>query len=169
MTPSIAEPQARVTTLVVCLGNEHRGDDGFGPLVAQCLGARPAPATKVITHRGDALSLIDLWSGCDCVILVDAIDVECAPGTVLRFDLSEHTVPLEFGGTSSHALGPGGSIEIARALALLPPRIEVIAVAAHDFGVGTPVSPQLSAQVEAVARLVRAMIGERHDRAEPGS
>ena len=157
------------TTLVICLGNEHRGDDGFGPLAARRLTAELGSAARVVDHRGDALALIDLWHGCDHVILVDAIAVECAPGTVLCFDLSEHTIPLEFGGTSSHALGPGGSVEIARALGILPRRIDVVAVAADDFDIGDPVSPAVAAQVEPVVRTVRAMIGEEHERVEPGS
>lgn len=164
MTAPSTDCRPRVSTLVICLGNEQRGDDGLGPLVARRLEEEPDPAADVIVHRGDALALIDLWKGRDCVILVDAIAIECAPGSVLRFDLSEHTIPLEFGGTSSHALGPGGSVEIARALGILPRRIEVVAVAADDFDIGDPVSPAVAAQVEPVVRTVRAMIEEEHER-----
>jgi hydrogenase maturation protease len=163
------DSKPRATALVICLGNEHRGDDGFGPLVARRLAEEAGLGAKVVDHRGDALALIDLWHGCNHVVLVDAIALECAPGTVLTFDLSEHTIPLEFGGTSSHALGPGGSVEIARALGILPRRIEVVAVAADDFDIGDPVSPPVAAQVEPVVRTVRAMIGEEHERVAPES
>lgn len=148
-------------TLVVCLGNDCRGDDGFGPLVAQRLGKRVGANVEVIAHEGDALSLLDLWQDCGRVILVDAIAIDRAPGTVLHFDLSGAPIPLELGGASTHALGPGGAIEIARILGQLPRRLEIVAVAGSDFGAGTRISAAVAAQVDAVAREIRHMIQDR--------
>lgn len=149
---------ATATALVVCLGNEHRGDDGFGPRVAHCLHAGPPVGARVVAHRGDALALIDLWDGCERVILVDAIAASLTPGTVLRFDVSRERAPFELGAPSSHALGAGGAIELARALGRLPRRVEVVAVVAGCYGMGDAPGAEVAAQVEPVARTVRAMI-----------
>ena len=67
------------TMLIACLGNEHRGDDGFGLLVARRLGAGTRHV-RVLAHGGDALSLIDAWRGVDRVVIVDAIAADLAPG-----------------------------------------------------------------------------------------
>jgi hydrogenase maturation protease len=154
----MTEPAANATTLVICLGNEDRGDDGFGPCVARRLGATPAPGARVIEHNGDALAMIDLWNGCERVIVVDAIAADCEPGTVLRFDLSRERSPFELEGTSTHALGAGGAVELARALGMLPRRVDVVAVAAGNFALGTQPAEEVAAQVDEVARTVRAMI-----------
>src|SRR5512140_2678642 len=122
--PCNREATPCATTLIVCLGNEFRGDDGFGLLVAEHLGGRVGHA-KVIAHHGDALALSDAWRGFDRVIFVDAIAAPEPPGTIRGFDLRSSSAPLELGGTSTHARGPGGVVEMARALDELPARIDV--------------------------------------------
>jgi hydrogenase maturation protease len=168
--PSIpASPAPQATILVACLGNEHRGDDAFGLLVARRLGAGTARA-KILAHRGDALSLIDAWRGVDHVIIVDAIASPHPPGTILEFDVSTIPAPLETGGTSSHALGPGGAIAMAHALGDLPARVDVLAVAGRDFAVGAGVSPEVAARVDTVVERIHAMVGEfTADRPSKGS
>ena len=48
--------------LVIGVGNPLRGDDAFGPRVAQGLAARGVPA---VVHDADGLGLIHLWAGHD--------------------------------------------------------------------------------------------------------
>ena len=158
MPPSTAcaESNSRTRTLVICLGNEHRGDDAFGPRVARCLGSTLEPAARVVAHRGDELALIELWRDQDRVILVDAIAIDRPPGTILHFDVSHGAAPLELGGASTHALGAGGAIEIARALGQLPGKFEIIAVAGSRFDLGAPLTPEVASGVDTVVRQLRS-------------
>jgi hydrogenase maturation protease len=144
--------------LVVCLGNQHRGDDAFGVLVARQLD-HELPRANVLVHGGEPLALIDAWRGFDHVILVDAISTTHPPGTVLEFDLSTTPAPPELVAASTHALGPFAVIEMARALGELPARVDVIAVSGHDFTMGAAVSPAVSTSVGPIARKIREMAG----------
>lgn len=142
-------------SLVVCFGNPQRGDDAFGPVVAEVLKARAAFGAEVTVMRDDALALLDAWGGHEHVVVVDAISIDRAPGTLLHFDVSDVAVPAEFGASSTHTLGPAGAIEIARALGELPARVEILAAVGDDFEHGRPLSPPLEAAVErAVERIV---------------
>ena len=149
-----------MSTLVVGVGNEYRGDDGFGIAVADALGTSLAPYAEVTMVRGDGLSLLDLWDGYHRVIIVDAVAVDRPPGTVLAFDVSETGLPTELSGTSTHALGPAGAVEMARNLGTLPPRVEILAAAGACFETGAPMSAPLRAVVAAVAERIAAMVTE---------
>jgi hydrogenase maturation protease len=161
--------RARGRALVLCLGNEHRGDDALGPRVARRLGGS-VHGVPVVEHRGDALDLIDLWNGCETVVLVDAVAAAREPGTLIRFDLARAPAPVPLGGTSTHALGAGGAIEMARALGRLPARVEVIGVAGGSFAIGASISPAVAARVDEVAEEVRRIVAScapQNDTAAP--
>lgn len=144
--------------LVVCLGNEHRGDDAVGLLVADQL--KEEPAIDVVAHRGDGLALIELWCDRQRVILVDAITIDRAPGSLLYFDVSNQAIDLELGGASTHAFGPGGAIELARTLGQLPERVEIVAVAARHFAIGASPTEAVTAAVPMAAQRVRELLRE---------
>ena len=89
------------------VGNSMRGDDGAGPLLAELLEAQPAAGWVVVngeaspenyTHRVRALTP-------DRVLIVDAADMELAPGDVRLLDedcvadyflITTHAIPLNF-------------------------------------------------------------------------
>jgi hydrogenase maturation protease len=164
-----AEGHSRARTMVICLGNEHRGDDALGPRVALRLGERVGGA-PVVAHRGNELDLLDLWDGCKNVVLVDALAVAGEAGTVVRFDLARRSVPVDLGAASTHALGPGGVIEVARALGRLPARVELVGVAAGTFAIGAPMTTAVEDRLDEVVEEVRRIVescGGQDDTAAP--
>jgi hydrogenase 3 maturation protease len=96
-----------VNGVVFTVGNNMRGDDGAGPLLAELLEASPAPGWTLVdgeaspenhTHRVRALAP-------DRVLIVDAADMELAPGEVRLLDedcvaehflVTTHAIPLNF-------------------------------------------------------------------------
>ena len=70
--------------LVAGIGNIFLGDDGFGVEVANRLAAEPMPAGSEVADfgiRGVHLAY-ELLEGYDGVVLVDAVAMGEAPGTV---------------------------------------------------------------------------------------
>jgi hydrogenase maturation protease len=137
-----------VRALVIACGNRDRGDDAAGLLVAAALEEAAVP---VVVHRGDGLGLLELFRGQEHVVLVDALASPSAPGTVRRFEASDGPLGVELGGTSTHAFGPGGAIELARALGQLPARLEVYTIAGARFGIGDQPAPAVRAAARQVA------------------
>ena len=82
----------RALALVAGIGNPDRGDDGFGPTVAQRLRGRAPFTVRVVERSGDALALIEEWNGIPFVIVIDAAAAISQPGRVHRLDLDDHAL-----------------------------------------------------------------------------
>lgn len=145
------------SALVIGIGNPLRGDDAFGPRVAEGLAARGIPA---VTHQGDGLGLIHLWEGRSPVHLVDAARSDELPGRLWRLELGAEALPAELTGATSHRVGVAEAVELARALDRLPERLVVHAVAARAFDFGEAMTPAVEAMVEVLVQAVAAELGD---------
>ncbi|MFE7172896.1 hydrogenase maturation protease [Streptomyces sp. NPDC057616] len=144
---------------VIGVGNEFRRDDGVGWAVLARLRERAArrplpPGTVPAVCDGDPGRLIGLWEDADLAVVVDAAHAH--PGTPGRV----HRLELDAGHlaqpptTSSHGLGLGEAVELARALGRLPRHLVVYAVEGADSSLGTGLSPAVAAAVEPLTRTV---------------
>ncbi|MFO8151172.1 MAG: hydrogenase maturation protease [Trueperaceae bacterium] len=161
-----------MSTLVVGVGNDDRGDDGLGPLAARLLAetlappraegraeaggdhAGPPPGVQVIPWTGDPLGLLDRWDGVDRLVLIDAVVSGAAPGTTRRY--GPDAPFARTAEASTHGLGIAEALALGRALGRLPGRIEVWGIEAVEFAAGAPLTPAVA---EAVLALV-ARLGE---------
>lgn len=141
---------------VIGLGNPDRGDDGAGRAVARWLAGRLPPEVEILERGGEAADLLDCLEGAAAVYLVDASAPAGAPGQVRRFDAAAAPLPAESFAFSTHGLGLGEAVELARALGSLPPRCIVYAIEGQDFAPGAPLSPAVAdAVAEAGGKLSR--------------
>jgi hydrogenase maturation protease len=143
-----------MTIVVVGVGNAYRGDDGVGLAVAERLARRLPEGVEVVQCEQEPTRLIDAWNGADAAVVVDAVTSGAEPGTIHRFDASEGAVPSRSFRSSTHALGVGDLIELARALGKLPSRVVVLGVEGRDFLAREGLSTAVAAAVEAVADAV---------------
>ncbi|MFJ2766773.1 hydrogenase maturation protease [Streptomyces sp. NPDC087300] len=165
----------RTRIAVIGVGNEFRRDDGVGLAVVARLRERaadrdrPLPTGMLLaTCDGDPARLIGLWEGTDLAVVVDAAHAHPArPGHV-------HRLALEAGEldrpptTSSHGLGLGEGVELARVLGRLPGRLVVYAVEGADTALGTGLSPRVGAVVEPLAADIEDEIVRHGDAAARG-
>jgi hydrogenase maturation protease len=139
---------------VIGIGNPLRGDDAIGLLVARRVRELADPEVEVIEMEGEPARLIDAWQGARLAVVVDAVKSEATEGTVIRIDATTDPLPPSLSAPSTHALGLGDAIEIARALDRLPPQLIVYAIEGTRFQAGSDVSPAVAAAGEAVAEAV---------------
>jgi len=144
--------------LVIGIGNPLRGDDAFGPRVAEGLAARGLAA---VSHQGDGLGLIHLWEGRSPVHLVDAARSNEQPGRLWRLELGPEALPAELTGATSHLVGVAEAVELARALDRLPEQLVVHAVAARAFGFGEAMTPAVEGMVDVLVQALAAELGGR--------
>jgi hydrogenase maturation protease len=147
------------SVLIVGAGNPDRRDDGAGPAAAGRLQALPADVRVVLQH-GDFASLLDQWQEADTVIVIDATMSGAAPGTIRRYDARRRPLPAVFSRWSTHALGVGDAIELARVLQCLPARLVVYGIEGRDFSAGEGLSPAVDAAVDEVVALVSAAVSD---------
>ena len=139
-------------TIVIGVGNALRGDDAAGLRVAQLLEERGVE--NVRQSSGETASLIDLWQGAECVLLVDAAQSGAESGAVSRIDASTEPLPAEFLHCSTHAFGVAEAVELARSLGTLPPRVIVFGIEGASFDHGAELSqPVMEGVMEAAAAI----------------
>ncbi|WP_329560531.1 hydrogenase maturation protease [Kitasatospora sp. NBC_01266] len=163
--------------VVIGVGNEYRRDDGVGRAVVAGLAARTGDralpsGTALRVCDGEPARLITLWEGADLAVVVDAAHAHPGhPGRVHRLEVDAAGLPGSGGPTSSHGLGLGEAVELARALDRLPTRLVVYAVEGADTAFGQGLSTPVSAAVEPLAeRITRELTSHRrslHDRTAP--
>jgi hydrogenase maturation protease len=137
--------------VVVAIGNPDRGDDGFGPAVAQRLRGRVSSRVRILERSGDALAMIEDWNGVRCAIVIDAMAPISESGRVHRFDLTDSPLPIGLAPSSSHAFGVVETVELARSLGRLPRYLVAYLVEGEQFGTGTPLSLAVAEAVGDVA------------------
>ncbi|MGW4093529.1 hydrogenase maturation protease [Nocardia sp. NPDC004750] len=149
----MTEPRA----VVVGVGNEYRGDDGIGPVVASRIEDLGIPGVLVAISDGEPTSLLDIWAGVDLAVVIDAVRCDpSVPGRVRRadIDLLRHA-----GAASSHSLGIRHALSLGRALGRLPRRTVVVAVDVvclePGVGLSEPVAAAVPRAAEAVVRELR--------------
>ncbi|MFI5198494.1 MAG: hydrogenase maturation protease [Thermoanaerobaculia bacterium] len=146
-----------MSTIVVGLGNAWRGDDAAGLLVLERLRPLLSGSVRTVAHEGDGLSLLDLWTPEDDVILIDAVLASGRGGPVLH-DACARPLPPDVQPLSGHALSAAGAIELARVIGWLPRRLIVVGVPAHSFGTGDPLSAETNDAIEEALETVRHLV-----------
>lgn len=149
-------PASRI--LIACVGNVLRGDDGFGPAVAERMGEAPAGAELLETGIGGIALLQELLVGCDGLIVVDAVERGERPGTVfvMRPSVEEYD-----GIPDMHLATPERVLALARGMGALPERVLLVGCQPADaHSVGMKLSPAVTAAVETAVRTVREIVDD---------
>jgi hydrogenase maturation protease len=148
-----------VTVCVSCVGNPLRGDDAAGLEVLRLLEGTLGDDVRLHGCEGEPVALLDAWAGCETAIVVDATRSGAQPGSVRRIPAHDTRLPDDLTRSSTHVLGVGEAIELARALGKLPPRTIVYGIEGSRFDTGGPLSPEVAAATVVVAAAIRRELG----------
>jgi hydrogenase maturation protease len=150
-------------TVVVGVGNEFRRDDGAGPeVIARLRALQPGDASlsgvTLALSDGEPGRMIDLWEGARLAVVVDAVrDTALPPGHTCQLTAGA-LAGMPDGAASSHSIGLGDTVELARVLGRLPARLTVLAVVGRDFGFGTGLTAEVAAAVAELVEQVREIV-----------
>jgi hydrogenase maturation protease len=146
--------------VVIGVGNALRGDDAAGLAVAEEIRASAPDDVAVRICEEEPSRLIDAFDDAEVAFLVDAVSTGAPPGTVHRFDASDAPVPSLELRSSTHALGIGEALELARALGRLPRRTVVFGIEGTDFVARDGMTPAVAVGVaQASAALLEEVAG----------
>ncbi|HKB93290.1 MAG TPA: hydrogenase maturation protease [Gaiellaceae bacterium] len=141
-------------TVVIGVGNELRGDDAAGLVVARLLERKVPDGMKVVCCEGEPVSLLAAWEGHERAVVVDATRSGAEPGTIRRIAAHEGPLPPALGTSSTHLLGLADAVELARALGRLPATTVVYGIEGATFAAGSGLSDPVAAAAERVAAAV---------------
>src|SRR5215475_15850091 len=144
--------------LIIGIGNEYRGDDAVGLIVARRLKERLADSVKVLEQSGDGAALMEAWRGAETVIIIDAMMSGGAPGTIHRFDASAQPIPKRSLRYSTHAFGVAEAIDLARSLGKIPQRLMVYGIEGKNFAAGVGLSAEVEKAAGEAARQALTLI-----------
>jgi hydrogenase maturation protease len=151
---------------IIGVGNPLMGDDGIGIAAAERLAARQLPpGVEVIDGGTGGLTLLDLMAGAETVLLIDAVAMDRAPGSIARFSADEIDLEAE-AGLSLHETGLPAVFALGREMDLLPPRIVIFGVEPESVERRLGLSVAVEAALDPLVDQVLAEAGVAFDRRE---
>lgn len=143
-------------TLVIGVGNDDRGDDAFGLMVARHIASRAIPGVTVLTEQREGTALVSAWeqSSASVFILIDAMSSGTEPGKVVRLEVEAQNFTTRDFLASTHGIGVEQAIELARALGVLPPRLVLYLVEGEQYELGAGLSVAVEAAIRPVCDAV---------------
>lgn len=146
--------------MVLGLGNVLHGDDGAGAQAINRLreDARIPSDASLVEGGTLGLELLPYVWDCSRLIVIDAVDVGEAPGTVVRLEGEElNSLP---GNSSVHQLGVSDLLVALRVLGGKQPAVVLLGVQPADTDWNTELSPAVGAALDAlVAAAVQELVG----------
>lgn len=146
-------------SLIVCIGNDLVADDAAGHVLYHLLRERALPAgARLVLLGTGGIDLLDVLDGEELLIVVDAVQLGAAPGTVHLLDW-EHIPANELRPVSGHGIGVKEAVQVCRQL--YPERaaavVRLVGVEGRCFDrVGAGLSPEVAA---ALPQAVEAVVG----------
>jgi len=137
-------------TLIICIGNPMRSDDGLGFRVWEELRARGVDA--LLSGPDLPLQVTDF----DRVILIDAVDFGAEPGSILEGKIDDlDVVEARY---STHGLSPLSFLKILKEAMGRPEEAILIGVQPRSLGEGEGLSEEVERAVsEVIDRVMRLM------------
>jgi hydrogenase maturation protease len=143
-------------TLILGLGNPILSDDAAGLQAARQLYELVGGEDVDLVEAAVAgMQTVQLLSGYDRAVVIDVVQDEASVGEVWRLDTDD----LEnVSSTSSHGIGLGQALRLARLMGLpVPEQILIYAIAAADTSTfGETLTPQLGKALPAIVRRIAA-------------
>jgi hydrogenase maturation protease len=150
--------------LILGIGNILLRDEGVGVRVIEQMQKMHLPEDVELVDGGTAgADLLNVLAERKKVIVIDAIQADCEPGTVLRFSANDLVQP-DGVGTSLHEIGLGEALTMTKQLGCAPKEIVVFGIKPKDISCGLELSEQISGTVSRIVELLLAEItnAKRH-------
>ncbi|MHC4756893.1 MAG: hydrogenase maturation protease [Planctomycetota bacterium] len=146
--------------LVLGIGNILLRDEGVGVRVIEQMQKISLPDDVELVDGGTAgADLLDVLAERRKVIVIDAVQADCEPGTVLRFSADDLTQP-DGVGMSLHELGLGEALKMTKQLGCAPEDVVVFGIKPGDISCGLELTEEIAASVPKVIELVLAEIAK---------
>ena len=146
-------------TVVIGIGSLLRGDDAVGIRIAEAIEREALPPdVKVVTTTAAGLALLDLLTGHDRALIIDAIQTRHGkPGDIYRLGLEDIPAPLH--SFTVHDVSLRSALDTGQKMGLpLPAETVIFAVEVADV---TPLRESCTPEVEeAIPEAVSLVLGE---------
>lgn len=144
-------------TLILGIGNILLKDEGIGVRVVEAMQDFALPEGVELVDGGTSgADLVELLADRRKVIVIDAIDAQHPPGTILRMTL-EDILPAAGDSISLHQFGLADSLVMGRQMGVLADEVVIIGVQPNEISPGLELTPELAAMIP---RVIEIVLGE---------
>jgi hydrogenase maturation protease len=148
------------TTVILGAGNELMKDEGVGVHAIRTLHDElcdSRPDIKLI-DAGTSPDFGHLIEGADKLVIVDAVEGGCEPGTIYRF--TPQQIESESGLTTSfHQIGLLENLRMMELLGMKVAETVIIGVEPADVQLGLSLSPEIELQMP---KIIQSVLDEIH-------
>ena len=147
--------------LAIGLGNPLMGDDGVGWVVAERLASDPRlpPCAEVICGGSDLLRYAGQIEGRSRVVVIDAIQGDTEPGSVVILEAPYPGLDDRQG--HAHQLSAVQAIRLLEMIGSI--RCTLVGVSISSVAIGTGLSPSVQARMPAILDCVLRELGRPPD------
>ena len=150
----------RCPTLVLGIGNILLRDEGVGVRVIEQMQEMHLPDDVELVDGGTGgADLLEVLAERQKVIVIDAVQAHCQPGTVLRFT-AEGLVQTNRASMSLHEIGLAESLMMARQLGCAPQEVVIFGIKTKTTECGLELSEEVRASVPKVIELTLSEINK---------
>ena len=148
--------RGRCPNIVLGIGNILLRDEVVGVRVIERMRGISLPDDVELVDGGTAgADLLDVLAERQKVIVIDAVQADCEPGTLLRFTADDLVRP-DGVGMSLHELGLGEALTMTRQLGCAPKEVVVFGIEPKDLRCGLELSEEVVASIPKVVEWVLA-------------
>lgn len=146
------------STLILGIGNNLLSDDGIGIHVVEALRERNLPGVECLDGGTLSFSLMETVEGAGRLIVVDAAQLEEAPGTVRLFENEAMDRYLRSGRRSVHEVGLADVLDMTRLTGRLPEPRALVGIQPKEVDWGDAPTPAVAEAVERAIAEVEGLL-----------
>jgi hydrogenase maturation protease len=148
----------RPPVLVLGIGNILLSDEGVGPYVIKQLASIGLPETVELVDGGTGgADLLDIVADRKKLIVVDAVDADCTPGSILKFT-ADDLMQTKSSAMSLHELGLAESLAMAKQINSHPEQVIIFGIKPKTIECSMQLSEEIRNVVPQVIQLVLAEV-----------
>lgn len=140
--------------LIIGIGNEFRGDDAAGLIVAEKIRDKKNDNIVVRFCTRDGSALLMLWEGYDNVVLIDAVSSGAPTGTIHEIDLNATDLKEESFRTSGHSFSIFETVKLAGYVDKVPSVLKLYGIEGVAFAMGDEMSEDVTKNVDVLVERI---------------
>jgi len=150
----MAQMSAKAPVLVLGIGNILLRDEGLGVHAIKAMERIKLPDFVELLDGGTAgADLIDAISNRQKLIVIDALDADVPPGTIMCIKPEDLPAGAS-AGISLHEFGIAETLMMARQLNCCPSQVTIIAVRPQTVDCGMELSPEMKLLMPQIIQIV---------------
>lgn len=142
--------------IIIGVGNPFRHDDGIGPFIIELLRAQKV-ACDLLDAGTDALSLIETIKEYSRVIIIDAVNMNAAPGALKIFSPNEAKIQIRSDALTTHGFGLAQMLKLVDELKISV-NITIVGIQPADISFGEGLTELVACKTDEILNWVKGQV-----------